>query len=264
MATPVQFEARIDQLRRLKAGDNPDLLANWTGLVFQGWAWDELAQQALDRLANHPYLPSTGLTQARWPSQVMRDIEALRAGMAAGLDPNNIEPVGTTKSVRASAVEENASPEVHGLLDDAQVPGLTMAEVVRHFPSSIHKSHPHSFDYLVQNHWQVCQLAFTPVQTSPLLKKLLNRFHAAHRDFSKSARSPLGIEFERGFVSHVLKSLATLGLDWTPAVNVMLTGSEEVKSIPKLHWLHAQARQGHLDRALPCPQDIAPPRRPRF
>ena len=113
MANPIKFTARIDQLQKLKNGANPALLENWIGLVFQAWAWDEVSQEALDRLASHPYLPATGLTQASWPSVVLRDIHALRAGMAAGLDPKHIKPALNHGSVRASALFENASQEVH-------------------------------------------------------------------------------------------------------------------------------------------------------
>lgn len=260
MANPIKFSARIDQLQKLKAGSNPDLLENWTGLVFQAWAWDEVSQEALDRLVSHPYLPKTGLSQALWPSVVLRDIGAVRAGMAAGMDLKHIRPALNHGSVRASALFENATMAIHELLDAAGVPALTLKEVVRLIPASMRKNNHHAFEYLVARHWDMMELALTPPETSALVAQVLNQFHAA----TISPDSYRASQFGAWFAGHALQTFLSKGVDWTGAMHLVLDGSAQVKTIARLGLLVAQGNHARLDEALPPPVESAPRPRPRM
>lgn len=260
MANRIEFSARVDQLRKLKAGANPSLLETWTSLVFQAWQWDEVSQDALDRLAAHPYLPRDGLSQAAWPSLVLRDIQAVKAGVAAGLDPRNIKPALNHRSVRASAVFENASMEVHDLLDGAGVPDLTMREAEKLIPSSLHKHNDQAFEYLAKRYWHMIEMAMTPPESSTLLARVFREYHSETSGPSANLKS----SFSAWFTGHVLKTLMSRGVDWAPAAPLVLNGSSQGKTVARLMQMRAELTQEKMDRELPPPSPSALRPRGRF
>lgn len=143
-----RFEARIDQMRSLKHGDNDALLNTWVGKIFStSQLLDDEAIEALIGLSSHPYLPDYGVSKAVLPTQIVTDLRAVEVAAAHGYRLENIDP-GLMNTVRSVALAKGAPLEVHAWLTQHGVPEATLADIKKAARLIIDNAEYNALEYL--------------------------------------------------------------------------------------------------------------------
>lgn len=259
----IRFSARADALRALRHGANAPLLDTWVAQVFSSWRWDERAQEALDRLLAHPDLPPGGISRASLPAHVLRDPQAMEAARAAGFDLARIRLEGKITSVRLGAIEQNAPPQVHALLDAAGIADLVLPEIARALPLALRRRPlplVFAFEHLMDRHAPVCKHELVPATNSILVDQVVKRAGPA----LLATDDPVA----RRTFGRVLHLLAWHGVDYRPVAQATFRApARGYDPRPLFHECWAQAMASRLDAALPPPDPdeiLAPRPRPRM
>ena len=163
----VVFSSRVDRLRKLKNGSDPELLDQWVGEIFDvSGRLTAHDRKLFAQLAKSPWLPDSKLSKARLPRHALRDVEALAAAREVGIKICHTTTAGAA-SVRCAALIEDADPCVHAWLDEEGVPQLSFVELSNILPEVVRSFSIRAFDCLFMRHPEQMRQAFGG-ESSPL------------------------------------------------------------------------------------------------